>query len=155
MVTAPHQTGSDGAAPADRTPALDRPGANVKQAHLTVCSARCAQRDARACVSGRRRITTAHRRSSVSGRRDVAAPADRPVVANPDRRAVLICISTTVGVILGYLLAIGIFQWNTNPRLDVVGLLLIVIGGLVWLNAITVDAVRRQPSAPTGGLRST
>jgi hypothetical protein len=77
------------------------------------------------------------------------------VVANPGRRSVLICVSTTVGVILGYLLAIAVFRWNTNARLDVVGLLLIVIGGLVWLNAITIDAVRRQPATPAGGLRST
>jgi hypothetical protein len=68
---------------------------------------------------------------------------------------VLICVSTTVGVMIGYLLAIGLFHLNTNARLDGAGLLLIVIGGLVWLNAITIDATRRQPSTPAAGLRST
>jgi hypothetical protein len=155
MVTAEHLTGSDRPAPAGAPAPPAGTGGNVRQAHRTVCRARCAQRDGRTGGSRRRRTSTAHRSPSVSTRRPVAAATDRPLAAHPGRRPVLICLSVTVGVIIGYVLALGILQLNSDARLDWIGLLLIVIGGLVWLNAITVDAVRRQSAGPAGGLRST
>jgi hypothetical protein len=53
-------------------------------------------------------------------------------------------LSITIAFAVGYLVAAGIFHWDTRPKPEWAGLLLIVVGGLVWLNAVTLDAVNRD-----------
>jgi hypothetical protein len=147
MVVTEHAGARAGTAPQE-------PVSAVQQAHLTVRATRCRRRRGRVVSSHPRRAHAVHRRR-VSARRGTATPSAPPAVTapRPRTRSVIICLAVTMGIGLAYLALAEVVHWDTHLKLFWSGLLLIVLTGAIFENAITLDARSTGQHDPRSGLK--
>ena len=148
MVVAEHAGARAGAIP-------QGPVSAVQRAHLRVRATRCRRRRGRVVSTHPRRAHAVHRRRAVSARRGTATRSAPPAVTapRPRTRSVIICLAVTMGIGLVYLALAEVVHWDTPLKLFWSGLLLIVLTGAIFENAITLDARSTGQHDPRSGLK--